>query len=82
MQKRETSRTQRLLMLYTRLLKGEVVRKSEEAERYMVHERTIQRDLEDIRAFLDAEYREGSGTTLIYDHAEKGYRLKQICRRR
>ena len=42
----------RILQLYTRLLKGEVINKSKEAAAANVTERSIQRDLDDLRAFL------------------------------
>lgn len=48
-------------------------------EAYNVNERSIQRDIEDIRLFLE-ESAVGSGYTdsLIYDWKRKGYRLEQI----
>lgn len=42
----------RILQLYTRLLKGEVINKAKEAAAANVTERSIQRDLDDLRAFL------------------------------
>ena len=43
----------RILQLYTRLLKGEVINKAKEAAAANVTERSIQRDLDDLRAFFD-----------------------------
>lgn len=43
----------RILQIYTRLLKGEVINKSKEAAAANVTERSIQRDLDDLRAFFD-----------------------------
>lgn len=43
----------RTLDMYVRLCEGKTVNKSEEARRFDVDERSIQRDIDDIRAFLD-----------------------------
>lgn len=45
----------RILQLYTRLLKGEVINKAKEAAAANVTERSIQRDLDDLRAFFDEQ---------------------------
>ena len=41
----------RVLALYSQLLAGRTVQKSETAQYYGVNERSIQRDIEDIRLF-------------------------------
>ena len=71
----------RVLSLYTRLLNGELVYKGEEAIRYKVNERSIQRDIDDIRNFLQTDM-ENTGYigTVIYDKEKKGYRLEQSRR--
>ncbi len=61
----------RILRLYTRLMNGEVVSKAEEAEKYGVADRSVQRDIENLRGFL-AE----SGKEIVYDHRLNGYYLK------
>lgn len=43
----------RVLDLYTKLMNGSLINKSEEAVLYNVSERTIQRDIDEIRDFLD-----------------------------
>ena len=57
----------RTLGIYTRLMGGYIVSKTEEAQRYGVNERTIQRDIDDIRNFLETEV-ENSGiiNSIIY----------------
>lgn len=45
-------KAERILSIYTRLLKGQRVNRLEEAFKYKVSERTIQRDIDDIRNFL------------------------------
>jgi predicted DNA-binding transcriptional regulator YafY len=67
----------RILSLYTRFLKGDVINKAEEAQNYGVNERSIQRDIDDLRAFFDEEARAGEDEhSLIYDRRLKGYRLE------
>lgn len=69
----------RVLGIYTKLMGGNLVRKEEEAANYNVNERSIQRDIEDIRRFLENSA-SGSGysDSLIYDWKRKGYCMEQI----
>lgn len=72
------NKVNRVLGLYTKLINGHLVNKSEEAVNYDVNERTIQRDIEDIRNFMDQSITElGVVNSLIYDRMAKGYRLEQ-----
>ena len=75
----DNGKVDRTLGIYTRLLGGYIVSKIEEAQRYGVNERTIQRDIDDIRNFLETEM-ENSGiiNSIIYDRYEKGYKLEQV----
>jgi predicted DNA-binding transcriptional regulator YafY len=68
-------KVERIINLYNRLSEGEVLIKSEEASRFDVNEKSIQRDLEDIRSYFanDPE----SNRELIYDRSKKGYVLVQ-----
>lgn len=68
-------KVERIINLYSRLADGEVLNKADEAERFGVNKRSIQRDLEDIRAYFanDPE----SNRELIYDRIQKGYVLVQ-----
>lgn len=69
----------RILQLYTKLEEGSVIHKSEEALRYGVTERSIQRDIDDIRSFLDMDSeRAGIANSVVYDRQAKGYRLEQL----
>lgn len=69
----------RVLQIYAKLTDGYVVNKAEEAQRYGVNERSIQRDIDDIRNFLDADSeRTGVVNSVIYDRQEKGYRLETL----
>ncbi len=71
----KSSKNHRLLSLYASLCEGRVIHKAEEARRFGVDERSIQRDIDDIRAFLD-EQRTGNTTdsrTVAYDRRKKGF---------
>lgn len=73
-----SERISRVLSIYTRLMDGELVSKSAEAERHNVNGRTIQRDIDDIRNFLDDNAdRVGYSTTIVYDHGQKGYHIER-----
>ena len=70
-------KTGRVLAIYTKLQKGDIVSKIEESRKYGVNERSIQRDIDDIRNFLAQESElTGVYNSVIYDHVEKGYRLE------
>ena len=69
----------RVLQLYTRLCEGEVINKANEAQKYGVTERSIQRDIDDVRAFLDNDAeRTGIVNSVIYDYKSRGYKLDQV----
>ena len=68
----------RVLSIYTKLMNGELVQKEKEAIIYGVNERSIQRDIEDIREFIEktpvgSEIR----NFIIYDRRRKGYYLEK-----
>ena len=54
---------------------GEVLVKADEAARYGVNERSIQRDIDDIRAYFAND--PDSNRELVYDRTKKGYVLVQ-----
>lgn len=67
----------RVLQLYTKLLKGEMINKAKEAEAANVTVRSIQRDLDDLRAFFDEQAAAGKESyDLVYSRKEHGYYLK------
>lgn len=73
----------RTLDIYTKLMNGYLVIKSDEAKRYGVNERSIQRDIDDIRDYLsDVALEDGILNTVVYDREKKGYRLEQIYKMR
>ena len=72
-------KSRRVLEIYTALLEGKIVNKREIAQKYGVNERSIQRDFEEIRAFLDDKNSEtGCFNELVYDRNLKGYRMEYI----
>ncbi len=72
------SKNDRVLFLYSRLLQGQKLRKEEIAERFGISDKSVQRDIEDIRGFLDRMFvEEGAESRLVYDRQEKSYHLEQ-----
>lgn len=71
------SKNSRVLDLYQRLCDGQIIHKPEEAQRFGIDERSVQRDIEDIRAYLNerAAQGRGDGRELIYDRQKKGFLL-------
>ncbi len=69
----------RVLQIFSKLSDGYIVNKAEEATRYGVNERSIQRDIDHIRDFLaeDSE-RTGVINTVVYDRTAGGYRLETL----
>ncbi len=73
------SKNSRILSMYVRLCAGYTIIKPEEAAKYSVDERTIQRDIDDIRAFLDEqkshdvnEHRE-----IVYSRQHGGFVMRE-----
>lgn len=79
MEFRGDDKIDRVLGIYSKLMNGSIINKAEEAQNYGVNERSIQRDIEDIRSYLDkSSVDTGIMNTVIYDRINKGYRLEQI----
>lgn len=74
------NKIERVLSIYTRLSNGALISKATEAARFDVNERSIQRDIEDIRTFLEISSDNGSYNQLVYDYVAKGYRLEYVNR--
>ena len=65
----------RLLQLYERLSRGEVIHKAELAQKFAVTDKTIQRDIEELRSYL-AETRTDEGeASIVYERSRGGYLL-------
>lgn len=75
----KNGKIERVLSIYTKLISGNVVNKLEEAQEYSVNERTIQRDIDDIRSYMESQAEKtGCINSVVYDRIKKGYRLEQI----
>lgn len=78
-EEKSTDKIGRVLSIYTKLLNGHIVNKAEEAFNFGVNERSIQRDIDDIRNYMDLNiFDSGVINSIIYDREEKGYRLEQL----
>ena len=72
----KTDKAQRILSIFSRLLQGKCIKKCQESVRFHVDERTIQRDIDDIRAFLADQMMEGREYINVeYDRGIQGYVL-------
>ena len=71
------NKSHRLLYLYEKIFKGGHIKKKETSNHFAVDEKTIQRDIEELRAYIDEINLEGSNNTLIYDHRTHSYRLSK-----
>lgn len=66
----------RILTIYSKLVYGEVVNKKEMAEIFNVNEKTIQRDLEDIRTYFSDNIESLGSKDIVYMRDKKGYSLE------
>ena len=62
----------RLLEIYSRLSRGDILKKAELAQRFHVTERSIQRDVESLRCFMAEQ---AIAQEIIYDGTRRGYRM-------
>lgn len=71
------SKNNRILDMFIRLCEGKIISKVAEAEKFGVDERSIQRDIDDIRAFLDEKQIADASDTrmIVYDRTKKGFRM-------
>ena len=79
MEEYKGDKVMRTLQMYAKLMDGHVIYKGTEAAFYGVNERSIQRDIDDIRNFLDVDSeRTGIENSIVYDRIEKGYKLETL----
>lgn len=71
------NKNQRVLDIYTRLCEGKMISKAEESLKFGVDERSIQRDIDDIRAFLNTRAVEDvvDQRKIAYNRVKKGYEM-------
>lgn len=66
----------RILKLYSKLIDGEVINKAKEADFFGVNERSIQRDIEDLRCYFADSADSGEAVKeLVYSKEMNGYYL-------
>ncbi len=71
---KKESKNFRILDMYVRLCEGRTINKSTEAGIYNVDERSIQRDIDDIRTFLSEQNaKTGGSLEIVYDRTKKGF---------
>ncbi len=71
----------RVLSIYSRLMNGEVINKYDEAEHFGKSDRTIQNDIDDIRAFFAEQTSMGEAEReVVYEKKLNGYCLKTTDR--
>lgn len=70
----------RILDIYERLNKGELLDKSKLAAEFNVGVKTIQRDIDDLRAYLSEKHLFECETAIRYDRKRKGYYLVRFER--
>lgn len=70
----------RLLNIYERLNKGETISKKEFAKDFNVSLKTVQRDIDDLRAYLAETHFTESEVSIRYDKTKNGYRLVRLER--
>lgn len=68
----ESFKSSRLLYMYSCLLEGELLNKSDLSKKFNVTPRSVQRDIDTLRYFLDGEKK---GRQIVYDARQKGYRI-------
>lgn len=75
MTEHKSSKNSRILDLYISLCEGKIINKAEAARKFGVDERSIQRDLDDIRAYLSEQRTKDSADnrTIEYDRNKKGF---------
>lgn len=66
------TKSSRLLEMYSRFTQGDILNKAELARAFQVTEKSIQRDIEELRCFF-AEHH--LNQDVVYDGKQKGYRL-------
>lgn len=72
----------RLLNMYERLNKGEFLNKAELARSFNVGEKTVQRDIDDLRAYFAEQHQFENDTEIKYDRKKNGYFLIRLERER
>ena len=65
----------RLINMYEKLSRGDIINKKQFASEFGISEKSVQRDIDDLRAYLFETYENGDDVTIEYDYTKCGYRL-------
>lgn len=71
-----TEKKSRLLDIFYRAIRGEKIKVAALAGEYEVSEKSISRDISEIKLFLSDNPEQFVGVEFVYDYAEKAYRLE------
>lgn len=75
----DNTKIDRVLMIYEQLRAGRAVNKVTAAAEFGVTERSIQRDIDTLRAFFSEQTaRQGGSAEIVYDRAKKGFVLDGV----
>lgn len=66
-----------MLSMFERLSKGDALNKEDEAQRFGVNTKTIQRDIEDLRTYLAEAHPNETENQIEYDKQHRGYVLRR-----
>ncbi len=77
MNKIKDHKVYRVLKIYSKLISGEIVNKKEFARIFQVNEKSVERDLQDIKSFFHDNEELIGTNTIIYKRDKKGYCLEK-----
>ena len=69
-------KTIRVLQIFERLVQRQIINKKGLAEEFQVSEKSIQRDIEDLRTYLSEFYKHQNDVAIVYSDQKKGYHLQ------
>lgn len=58
----------RLLNMYEKLNRGDIINKKQFASELGISEKSVQRDIDDLRVYLSESYESGNDITIEYDY--------------
>lgn len=71
----DNAKSFRLLNMYERLNRGETINKKDFAAAFGISEKSVQRDIDDLRSYLAECYESGDNVTIEYSYLKNGYYL-------
>lgn len=76
---KDANKASRVLSIYNRLMNGKIINKAQEAARFGVNKKSIQRDIDEVRNYISQAMVDGDGVNgeIVYDRSRNGYYLKQ-----